>query len=70
MQAPIDGVHQLHLPGGGRPGGPRRRRDPELAKNPLIFPDKADFDNPFIFRDLKPDEERELNDAFQKLIGA
>jgi spermidine/putrescine transport system substrate-binding protein len=44
--------------------------DPELAENPLIFPDQADFENLYIFRDLKPEEERELNDAFQQLIGA
>jgi spermidine/putrescine transport system substrate-binding protein len=44
--------------------------DPALAENSLIFPDKADFENLYIFRDLKPEEERELNDAFQKLIGA
>ena len=43
---------------------------PELAENPLIFPDAADFENLYIFRDLKPEEERELNDAFQQLIGA
>jgi len=46
------------------------KSDPELAENPLIFPDQADFENLYIFRDLKPEEERELNDAFQQLIGA
>ena len=46
------------------------KSDKSLAENPLIFPDKAVFDNTYIFRDLKPEEERELNDAFQKLIGA
>jgi spermidine/putrescine transport system substrate-binding protein len=43
---------------------------PELAENPLIFPDSEVFANTYIFRGLKPDEERELNDAFQRLIGA
>ena len=46
------------------------KSDPELAENQLIFPDEAMFDNAYIFSDLKPEEERELNDAFQKLIGA
>jgi spermidine/putrescine transport system substrate-binding protein len=46
------------------------KKDPSLAENPLIFPDKATFDNVSIFRGLKPDEETQLNDAFQKVIGA
>ena len=45
------------------------KSDPELAENPLIFPDEA-LREPYIFRDLKPEEERELNDAFQQVIGA
>ena len=56
---PVDGTREVMA-----------KSDPELAENPLIFPDKSDFDNLYIFRDLKPEEERELNDAFQKLIGA
>jgi spermidine/putrescine transport system substrate-binding protein len=46
------------------------KTDKSLADNPLIFPDAAFLDNTHIFRDLKPDEEREVDDAFQKLIGA
>jgi spermidine/putrescine transport system substrate-binding protein len=46
------------------------KTDPALAENPLIFPDADVFGNTYIFRDLKPQEELELNDAFQKLIGA
>ena len=46
------------------------KTDPELAKNPLIFPDEAFLADTHIFRGLKPEEETELNDAFQKLIGA
>jgi len=46
------------------------KTDKALAENPLIFPDKAVFDNTYIFRDLKPAEETQLNDAFQKVIGA
>jgi spermidine/putrescine transport system substrate-binding protein len=46
------------------------KTDKELAENPLIFPDAAFLADTHIFRGLKPDEETELNDAFQKLIGA
>jgi spermidine/putrescine transport system substrate-binding protein len=46
------------------------KTDPKLASNPLIFPDSAFLDNAHIFRGLKPDEETQLNDRFQKLIGA
>jgi spermidine/putrescine transport system substrate-binding protein len=47
-----------------------QKKDPSLADNPLIFPDAAFLDQTHIFRGLKPDEETQLNDAFQKLIGA
>jgi spermidine/putrescine transport system substrate-binding protein len=46
------------------------KRDPELANNQLIFPDDAFLENTFIFRGLQPDEERELDEAFQQVIGA
>ena len=46
------------------------KTDKALAENPLIFPDPAFLDNTHIFRGLKPEEERELDDAFQKVIGA
>jgi spermidine/putrescine transport system substrate-binding protein len=46
------------------------KRDPELGKNQLIFPNEATLADAFIFRQLKPEEERELDDAFQKVIGA
>jgi spermidine/putrescine transport system substrate-binding protein len=44
--------------------------DPEIANNQLIFPDPAFLENTHIFRGLKPEEERELDDAFQRVIGA
>jgi spermidine/putrescine transport system substrate-binding protein len=44
--------------------------DPELAENQLIFPDPAFLDNTHIFRGLEPEEEREIDDAFQRVIGA
>jgi spermidine/putrescine transport system substrate-binding protein len=45
-------------------------RDPALAKNQLIFPDEAFLEDTFIIRGLKPDEEQELDDAFQQVLGA
>ena len=56
---PVNGVKELI-----------QKKDPSLAENPLIFPDAAFLDQTHIFRGLKPDEETQLNDAFQKLIGA
>jgi spermidine/putrescine transport system substrate-binding protein len=46
------------------------KRDPALANNQLIFPDDKTLEAAFIFRQLKPDEERQLDDAFQQVIGA
>ena len=45
-------------------------RDPALAENQLIFPDEQTLSDAFIIRDLKPDEEREMDEAFQQVIGA
>ena len=44
-------------------------RDPAIAENQLIFPTR-DAPRNVIFRTLKPDEERKLTTAFQKVIGA
>jgi spermidine/putrescine transport system substrate-binding protein len=46
------------------------KRDPALGNNQLIFPDDQTLDDAFIIRDLKPDEEREMDEAFQQVIGA
>jgi spermidine/putrescine transport system substrate-binding protein len=46
------------------------KRDKSLASNQLIFPDEAFLADTFIFRGLKPDEETQLDEAFQKVIGA
>jgi spermidine/putrescine transport system substrate-binding protein len=46
------------------------KRDPALAENQLIFPSEETLSNAFIFRNLEPEEERELDDAFQQVIGA
>jgi spermidine/putrescine transport system substrate-binding protein len=42
----------------------------ELADDPLIFPDEATLAKSHIFRGLTEEEERQLDDAFQALIGA
>ena len=46
------------------------KRDPSLAENQLIFPDEQTLSDAFIIRDLKPDEEAEIDEAFQQVIGA
>jgi spermidine/putrescine transport system substrate-binding protein len=56
---PVEGVQEI-----------LEKRSPELARNQLIFPDEATLSDAFIFRELKPDEERQLDEAFQKVIGA
>ena len=56
---PVDGVKEILT-----------ERDPALGGNQLIFPDEATLSDAFIVRDLKPEEDRELNEAFQKVIGA
>jgi spermidine/putrescine transport system substrate-binding protein len=56
---PVEGVQEIIA-----------KRDPALAENQLIFPDEGTLANAFVFRQLKPDEERQLDEAFQKVIGA
>jgi spermidine/putrescine transport system substrate-binding protein len=56
---PVNGVKEI-----------LEKDDPDIANNPLIFPDTAFLENTHIFRGLKPEEERELDDAFQRVIGA
>jgi spermidine/putrescine transport system substrate-binding protein len=69
VQAPIEAYINYICPVNGTKEV-LAKTDRALAKNPLIFPDAEVFANTYIFRDLKPEEERELNDAFQQLIGA
>ena len=45
------------------------KTDPELAENPLIFPRPADLERSYIFRELDAAEDRELTEAFQRVIG-
>ena len=56
---PVEGVQEILA-----------ERAPELARNQLIFPDDETLSKAFIFRQLKPEEEREIDEAFQKVIGA
>ncbi|HEV3473091.1 MAG TPA: spermidine/putrescine ABC transporter substrate-binding protein [Actinomycetota bacterium] len=56
---PVEGVQEILA-----------KRDPELAKSSFIFPDEQALQNAFVFRGLEPDEARELDDAFQRVIGA
>jgi spermidine/putrescine transport system substrate-binding protein len=56
---PVEGVREILA-----------RRDPALAENPLIFPDEQFLADTFIFRGLDPEEEQELDEAFQQVIGA
>jgi spermidine/putrescine transport system substrate-binding protein len=46
------------------------KTDKAIAENQLIFPDPSFLENTAIFRGLEPEEERELDDAFQQVIGA
>jgi spermidine/putrescine transport system substrate-binding protein len=56
---PVEGVKEILT-----------KRDPALGQNQLIFPDEETLSNAFIFRQLPPEQERELDDAFQQVIGA
>ncbi|MGH2762788.1 MAG: ABC transporter substrate-binding protein [Thermoleophilaceae bacterium] len=56
---PVEGVKEILV-----------ERDPALANNRLIFPDEGFLEQTFIFRGLEPEEEQELDSAFQQVIGA
>ncbi len=47
-----------------------QKTDPKLAENELIFPSDELLKRSYIFRDLPPDEEQELDNRFQEVIGA
>ena len=53
---PVKGVKQI-----------LEKEDPEIAENTLIFPDLSNAHN---FATLSPEDERELESAFQRAIGA
>jgi spermidine/putrescine transport system substrate-binding protein len=56
---PVEGVQEILA-----------QRSPELAESQFIFPDNQTLSNAFVFRGLKAEEARELDDAFQRVIGA
>jgi spermidine/putrescine transport system substrate-binding protein len=56
---PVNGVKEI-----------LQKSDPEIGNNQLIFPSQKTLDDAFIFRQLKPEEDTELTEAFQKVIGA
>jgi len=56
---PVKGVQEL-----------LQKQDPELAKSQFIFPDEKTLATSFVFRQLKPEEEAQLDDRFQQVIGA
>jgi spermidine/putrescine transport system substrate-binding protein len=56
---PVNGVKEI-----------LQKSDPSIGNNQLIFPSAKTLDDAFIFRQLKPDEDTELTEAFQKVIGA
>ncbi len=43
--------------------------DPELVDDPLIFPDEDTLAQAKVFRELTPDEDRQFNADFQRVIG-
>jgi spermidine/putrescine transport system substrate-binding protein len=56
---PVEGVREILA-----------ERDPALAENQLIFPDEQFLADTFIFRGLEPEEEQQLDEAFQQVLGA
>jgi spermidine/putrescine transport system substrate-binding protein len=56
---PVDGVREL-----------LERRDPKLARSDLIFPSHETLARSTDLRPLEPDEEREVESAFQRVLGA
>jgi len=56
---PVNGVKEI-----------LQKSDPSIGNNQLIFPSEKTLADAFIFRQLKPEEDTQLNEAFQKVIGA
>jgi len=56
---PVEGVREL-----------LEKSDPALAGSELIFPSRETLDRPTDLRPLKPDEERDVEAAFQAVLGA
>ena len=56
---PVKGVQQV-----------LEKLDPPLAKSPLMFPDASTLQRAHAFKQLTPEEDDQLNNAFQRVIGA
>jgi spermidine/putrescine transport system substrate-binding protein len=56
---PVKGVQELI-----------EKRDPELARSELIFPSDESLERSTDLRPLATDEEREVEDAYQRVLGA
>jgi spermidine/putrescine transport system substrate-binding protein len=56
---PVKGVQQV-----------LQKMDPPLAKSPLMFPDASTLQRAHAFKQLTPEEDDQLNNAFQRVIGA
>ncbi|MEP6851209.1 MAG: spermidine/putrescine ABC transporter substrate-binding protein [bacterium] len=67
MAAVVDYVNYLPVVAGAEPI--LKKDDPDVAKNPLIFPTQAVLARAHGFRGLSEDEETRYNKAFQNLIG-
>jgi spermidine/putrescine transport system substrate-binding protein len=46
------------------------KQDPKLAENQLIFPDDATLSKLHPFVTVNEDEERQMNEAMQAVVGA
>jgi spermidine/putrescine transport system substrate-binding protein len=46
------------------------KKDPKLAENQLIFPNAETLSRTHIFNRVSPDDEAEMNERFQQIIGA
>jgi spermidine/putrescine transport system substrate-binding protein len=44
--------------------------DPELAENPLVFPDDDTLANVFDFANLDEETEAQFDEAFSSIVGA
>ena len=69
VQAPIDGVRELHLPGERGQGGPPEER-PGDRRKPADLPGRRLPRRAHLPGQLKPEEDTQLTEAFQKVIGA
>ena len=67
---PDHGVGRLRLAGRGRARGAREASTPELAENPLLFPDEATLAKTQTFAQLPEDVEAEYDAAFSAITGA